>query len=167
MHGHNFQIVQLGQGVYDESIHGADNVKITNPLRRDVVIIPGEGFAVLKFRADNPGIWLLHCHIEWHLQAGLATIFVEAPEEMQKRFTIPSSVVDQCKNLNMKTSGNAAGFSNAVEFMGIEPNLEIYPEHIQVKGAISLAAMVISALIGLIAVLWYSAADLKAVRTIE
>ena len=151
--------MQLGTGVYDESVHGADNMKLKNPIRRDVVIIPGEGFVVLKFRADNPGVWLFHCHIEFHMQAGLATFFVEAPDVMQQRLRLPESVFEQCRNLNMKTSGNAAGFNDTVTFLGIELNLDIYPEHIQVKGVVSLSAMVVSALIGLGAVVWYSAAD--------
>jgi iron transport multicopper oxidase len=31
--------------------------------------------------ADNPGAWFLHCHIDWHLEAGLAIAFAEAPED--------------------------------------------------------------------------------------
>jgi FtsP/CotA-like multicopper oxidase with cupredoxin domain len=58
LHGHQFQIVQLGKGKYDEKIHAKDNGIIANPIRRDVVIIPAEGFAVIHFVADNPGVWL-------------------------------------------------------------------------------------------------------------
>ena len=34
-------------------------------LRRDVVSIPANGWARIRFVADNPGAWLFHCHIEW------------------------------------------------------------------------------------------------------
>ncbi|KAI8844847.1 multicopper oxidase-domain-containing protein [Chytridium lagenaria] len=35
-------------------------------------------YTVIRFVADNPGVWFFHCHIEWHIQAGLAMAFVEA-----------------------------------------------------------------------------------------
>ncbi|KAI2791087.1 hypothetical protein POX_c03942 [Penicillium oxalicum] len=41
---------------------------------RDTVLIPSRGYAVLRFRADNPGIWLFHCHILWHLATGMAML---------------------------------------------------------------------------------------------
>ncbi|KIP07399.1 hypothetical protein PHLGIDRAFT_38701, partial [Phlebiopsis gigantea 11061_1 CR5-6] len=51
------------------------------PIRRDTVQVPpGEGVA-LRVVADNPGAWMFHCHIEWHLEAGLAGTFLEAPRE--------------------------------------------------------------------------------------
>ena len=41
---------------------------------RDTVQIPSRGYAVLRFRADNPGVWLFHCHILWHLATGMAML---------------------------------------------------------------------------------------------
>jgi hypothetical protein len=41
---------------------------------RDTVNIPSRGYAVLRFRADNPGVWLFHCHIPWHLATGMAMV---------------------------------------------------------------------------------------------
>ncbi|KAF5327070.1 hypothetical protein D9619_004661 [Psilocybe cf. subviscida] len=49
-----------------------------NPPRRDVVGVSGST-VIIRFRADNPGPWFLHCHIDWHLEAGLAVVFAEAP----------------------------------------------------------------------------------------
>ena len=34
---------------------------------RDTVQIPTRGYAVLRFRAENPGMWLFHCHVLWYL----------------------------------------------------------------------------------------------------
>lgn len=36
--------------------------------------IPSRGYAVLRFRADNPGVWLFHCHIMWHFATGMAML---------------------------------------------------------------------------------------------
>lgn len=41
---------------------------------RDTVNVPSRGYAVIRFRADNPGVWLLHCHIVWHLATGMAML---------------------------------------------------------------------------------------------
>ncbi|KAK0451148.1 laccase [Desarmillaria tabescens] len=52
-----------------------------NPVRRDVVSIGNAGDNVtIRFTTDNPGPWFLHCHIDWHLEAGLAIVFAEAVE---------------------------------------------------------------------------------------
>lgn len=48
-----------------------------NPPRRDVVLLPGGGYIAIAFKPDNPGAWLVHCHIAWHASAGKLHIFVE------------------------------------------------------------------------------------------
>ncbi|KAK0200606.1 laccase lcc5 [Desarmillaria ectypa] len=70
LHGHTFDVVRsAGSTVY--------NYK--NPVRRDVVNIGNAGDNVtIRFRTDNPGPWFLHCHIDWHLETGLAVVFAEA-----------------------------------------------------------------------------------------
>ena len=40
------------------------------------------GWAKIRFIADNPGVWINHCHIDWHMAAGLINIFIETPFEM-------------------------------------------------------------------------------------
>ena len=46
--------------------------KYDNPPRRDTVMLPHNGFVALAFRPNNPGAWLLHCHIASHASSGLA-----------------------------------------------------------------------------------------------
>jgi FtsP/CotA-like multicopper oxidase with cupredoxin domain len=43
----------------------ADKAKLNfdNPPRRDVAMLPANGWMVIAFQADNPGAWLLHCHV--------------------------------------------------------------------------------------------------------
>lgn len=67
LHGHNFQVVHRSEddaGNYNPDT-ASDPPDI--PMRRDVVLAPPNGNVVIRFRADNPGIWLFHCHLEWHL----------------------------------------------------------------------------------------------------
>ena len=41
-----------------------------NPPKRTTVMVPAGGYSVIRFRADNPGVWLLHCHVMSHLMKG-------------------------------------------------------------------------------------------------
>jgi laccase len=43
---------------------------------RDVISVPAEGWAKIRFVADNPGVWLLHCHMDWHVRAGFLFLFI-------------------------------------------------------------------------------------------
>ncbi|QRV94974.1 Multicopper oxidase [Ceratobasidium sp. AG-Ba] len=72
LHGHVFDVVK--------SLGGSLNY--VNPPRRDVVRVSAPGVTV-RFRTDNPGPWFVHCHIDWHLEAGLALVFAEGPEQMR------------------------------------------------------------------------------------
>lgn len=77
LHGHDFFILGQGTGSYNSS----NLLSLTNPARRDVAMLLGSGYLVLAFKTDNPGAWLMHCHIGWHTNAGLALQFVERPTE--------------------------------------------------------------------------------------
>lgn len=43
-----------------------------NPPRRDTFWVPRRGYTVVRFQADNPGIWMFHCHLLWHQASGMA-----------------------------------------------------------------------------------------------
>jgi len=36
---------------------------------------------VIAFKADNPGYWFLHCHVELHLIDGMGVLIQEYPNE--------------------------------------------------------------------------------------
>lgn len=38
--------------------------------------LQANSYLVLHFVADNPGVWLMHCHIEWHMFVGLNVCWV-------------------------------------------------------------------------------------------
>ncbi|KAG6913477.1 hypothetical protein DXG01_006550 [Tephrocybe rancida] len=74
LHGHAFDVVQSQSGP----------ANYVNPPRRDVVGVgSGGGTVIVRFKTDNPGPWFLHCHIDWHLEAGLAVVFAEAPSDQR------------------------------------------------------------------------------------
>jgi FtsP/CotA-like multicopper oxidase with cupredoxin domain len=63
LHGHSFYV--LGKP-------GALN--LDDPPLKDTVNVPSKGGLVIQWKADNPGKWFFHCHIEWHLATGMARV---------------------------------------------------------------------------------------------
>lgn len=61
LHGHSFEVVEIN----GRPLHGA---------MRDTVLVPGNATVTVAFDAENPGLWFLHCHIMWHLEAGMAAL---------------------------------------------------------------------------------------------
>ncbi|KAJ3269873.1 ferroxidase fet3 [Terramyces sp. JEL0728] len=125
MHGHSFQLVGKGYTPYynETALNPVFNA-LKNPVRRDTVIIPKRGWAVLRFRADNPGVWPFHCHIQWHFATGLAAQLIEAPLQLQKSQTIPQQMKNNCIARGIKITGNAAGYHDNTTFTGLAPPLK-------------------------------------------
>jgi hypothetical protein len=77
-HGHDFAI--LDQCVPDSNTAcdiAKANLTLHNPPRRDVAFLPDGGYLILAFKADNPGVWIMHCHIAFHASSGLAAQIIE------------------------------------------------------------------------------------------
>ncbi|GMF07538.1 unnamed protein product [Ambrosiozyma monospora] len=114
LHGHQFQIIARSDA-YDDPHHynpdKADEIPEI-PSMRDTVIVEGNGYVVLRFVADNPGVWFFHCHLDFHLEQGLAITLVEAPDVLQSQLPIdslPADFLSSCKGSDMPVKGNAAG----------------------------------------------------------
>ncbi|CAF0971129.1 unnamed protein product [Didymodactylos carnosus] len=41
----------------------------------DSFTVPKKGYVAFRFKADNPGPWFFHCHMDWHMSPGLALVF--------------------------------------------------------------------------------------------
>ncbi|KAK5659626.1 hypothetical protein OQA88_830 [Cercophora sp. LCS_1] len=54
-----------------------------NPARRDVTMLPARGWLVIAFKTNNPGAWLMHCHIAWHVSHGLSVDFLERANDFR------------------------------------------------------------------------------------
>ncbi|KAI9230950.1 MAG: Cupredoxin, partial [Piptocephalis tieghemiana] len=80
LHGHDFQVLSWVNSTFYDPIESPKLYNLDNPIRRDTSTVPGPGHTVLRFRADNPGVWAFHCHLEWHLQMGLVANLVEQPK---------------------------------------------------------------------------------------
>ncbi|KAI8581053.1 hypothetical protein K450DRAFT_208114 [Umbelopsis ramanniana AG] len=116
LHGHTFMIVGTGQGTFDPKKHEA-NFNYHNPTRRDVAVLPRKGWIAIRFIADNPGVWALHCHMDWHLEAGLSMQFLSLPDEIMN-LKIPDSTVDLCKDIRYASARHTKGELQKAAFGG-------------------------------------------------
>ncbi|TDL19075.1 laccase [Rickenella mellea] len=94
--GHTFSVIRSA---------GSDQYNYANPVRRDVVNIGGSGDNVtIRFTTDNPGPWFLHCHIDWHLEIGLAIVFSEDTGNVASTNPVPDAWNNLCPIYNNLTS---------------------------------------------------------------
>jgi FtsP/CotA-like multicopper oxidase with cupredoxin domain len=82
LHGHDFSYLGAGSGTFSSS-NSTSLLNFNNPIRRDVAILPADGWLVIAFKTDNPGAWLMHCHIAWHVSMGLSVQFLERKDEIR------------------------------------------------------------------------------------
>ncbi|KAI0360992.1 laccase [Trametes cingulata] len=88
LHGHTFAVVRsAGSSVYNYD----------NPVFRDVVSTgtPGDNVTI-RFQTNNPGPWFLHCHIDFHLEAGFAVVMAEDTPDTKAADPVPQSWSDLC-----------------------------------------------------------------------
>jgi FtsP/CotA-like multicopper oxidase with cupredoxin domain len=60
LHGHEFQVVEI------------DGERFPGAVRDTILVTPGRR-VVVALDANNPGWWALHCHLLYHLEAGMFT----------------------------------------------------------------------------------------------
>ncbi|KAL7936532.1 multicopper oxidase [Trichoderma chlorosporum] len=108
LHGHSFHVLssfradQAKLGSYNPFETSEDDSpghwQREKPLRKDTVSVPRRGHVVLSFVADNPGMWMLHCHMLVHLGTGMATGFqVGVPEDEEHIYGMDESAARLCK----------------------------------------------------------------------
>lgn len=96
LHGFNFHVLAQGFGNYD-AINDSKKFNLVNPQTRNTIAVPVGGWAVIRFQANNPGIWLMHCHLDVHLPWGLATAFeVENGPTPSSTLPPPPADLPQC-----------------------------------------------------------------------
>lgn len=61
LHGHVFQVTAINGDALDGAV-------------RDTVLVMPNSSLTIQFDADNPGVWPLHCHILYHMEAGMFTV---------------------------------------------------------------------------------------------
>jgi iron transport multicopper oxidase len=171
LHGHNFQVISRSkEGEEDDPIvYDPKNPDHNNfpeyPMIRDTAQVNANGFIVLRFKADNPGVWFFHCHVDWHLEQGLAITLVEAPFEMQTTQQIIPNHFDACTLGNISYYGNAAGnHGNSkqewLDLSGENLQHKPLPEGFTTMGYIAMAMCTLVAIFGISSIYKYGIQDI-------
>ncbi|CAH1434971.1 unnamed protein product [Lactuca virosa] len=96
LHGFNFYVLGWGFGNFDKK-KDPKNYNLVDPPYRNTVIVPINGWAAIRFKAHNPGVWFLHCHLERHLTWGMETVFiVKDGKRAQERILPPPRHMPRC-----------------------------------------------------------------------
>ncbi|KAH9061978.1 laccase [Lactarius vividus] len=101
LHGHAFHVVRSA---------GNSSYNFDNPVLRDVVDIGDTGDNVtIRFKADNPGPWFFHCHIDWHLTAGFAVVFAEDVPNVPSTDVTSAAWKELCPEYEEFVASNSSG----------------------------------------------------------
>ncbi|XP_033743268.1 L-ascorbate oxidase-like isoform X2 [Pecten maximus] len=124
IHGHQVHVLKVGYPKYDNSTgriteQNADilcdtpvcnnaswqnsswaggnlpEANLVNPALKDTVLLPRQGYVVVRFKAENPGFWFVHCHMEPHQISGMSLILQEGDGE---QMPTPPSTLPGCNN---------------------------------------------------------------------
>ncbi|KAK2983438.1 hypothetical protein RJ640_010910 [Escallonia rubra] len=93
LHGFNFFVLGQGFGNYNSSTDPS-KFNLVDPVERNTVGVPSGGWVAIRFLADNPGVWFMHCHLEVHTSWGLkmAWIVMDGKGRRQKLPPPPSDL---------------------------------------------------------------------------
>ncbi|KAI5956718.1 FET3 [Candida jiufengensis] len=172
LHGHVFQVIERHQAIDDDqdpvAYNASDHAEWPEyPMIRDTVYVQPQSYMVLRFKADNPGVWLFHCHIEWHLDQGLAIQLIEDPMGIQNSSTqqLTENHKQICSKVGVPIEGNAAG--NSTDYLNLDG------EHLQQKrlptgftprGIVALVFSCLAGILGLVAIAFYGMQDINDVE---
>lgn len=163
LHGHTFQVIQKSKPFPDDDPHSYDENNHDEfpryPLIRDTVTLEANGYIVLRFKAENPGVWIFHCHVDWHLEQGLAAVFIEDPLALQSQQP-PEEFYQNCVNNGVPIAGNAAGnIDDLFDLTGENTQPKPLPTGFTAKGYFALLLSTLVGLFGLWSIIEYGLED--------
>ncbi|GKV47626.1 hypothetical protein SLEP1_g54509 [Rubroshorea leprosula] len=96
LHGFSFYVVGVGLGDFDNEI---DPLKynLVDPPLSNTIIVPANGWLAIRFKANNPGVWHMHCHFDRHMLWGMDAVFiVKNGESPDAKMSLPPSDMPSC-----------------------------------------------------------------------
>uniref|UniRef100_A0A5B7CBD4 Laccase n=1 Tax=Davidia involucrata TaxID=16924 RepID=A0A5B7CBD4_DAVIN len=96
LHGYSFYVVGWGFGNFDKN-RDPLSYNLVDPPIQNTIAVPKNGWAAIRFRASNPGVWLMHCHLERHLTWGMdMTFIVKDGKSPDAKMSPPPPDMPQC-----------------------------------------------------------------------
>ncbi|KAL5789547.1 hypothetical protein ACOSQ2_004435 [Xanthoceras sorbifolium] len=88
LHGYNFFVVGQGLGNFDPKKDPA-SFNLVDPVERNTVGVPVAGWVAVRFLANNPGVWFMHCHLEVHASWGLEMVWIVLDGKLPDQTLLP------------------------------------------------------------------------------
>ncbi|KAK8941524.1 hypothetical protein KSP40_PGU016440 [Platanthera guangdongensis] len=89
LHGHDFWVLGFGLGKFDPDVDPM-SYNLIDPILKNTVAVHPYGWTALQFRADKPGFWAFHCHMEPHFFIGMEAVFEVGADRINK---LPSYIM--------------------------------------------------------------------------
>ncbi|KAJ0978855.1 hypothetical protein J5N97_014329 [Dioscorea zingiberensis] len=93
LHGQSFYVVGRGFGNFDKE-KDPQGYNLVDPPLENTVGVPKNGWAAVRFKAKNPGVWFMHCHLDRHSSWGMNTVFI-----VKNGATLDSQILPPPKNM--------------------------------------------------------------------
>ncbi|KAM1242493.1 hypothetical protein ACFX2G_034840 [Malus domestica] len=75
LHGFRFYVIGAGLGNFD-NVTDPLTYNLIDPPEVNTFSVPKDGWATIRFIANNPGVWFMHCHFDRHMSWGMGTVFI-------------------------------------------------------------------------------------------
>ncbi|XP_075651316.1 laccase-15-like [Castanea sativa] len=75
LHGFSFYLVGTGYGNFNAT-SSPSTYNLNDPPEVNTIGVPKNGWATIRFFANNPGVWFMHCHLERHASWGMDTVLI-------------------------------------------------------------------------------------------
>ncbi|KAG4941527.1 hypothetical protein JHK87_045398 [Glycine soja] len=95
LHGTSFFAVGYGFGNFDKH-KDRKTYNLIDPPLMNTILVPKNGWASIRYRASNPGVWFVHCHLDRHLSWGMETVFIVTNGEGDAEILPPPPDMPQC-----------------------------------------------------------------------
>ncbi|VFR00328.1 unnamed protein product [Cuscuta campestris] len=76
LHGFSFYVVGSDVGNFDKDKDPLTKYNLVDPPLMNTIAVPRNAWTAIRFKADNPGVWFMHCHLERHTTWGMEMTFI-------------------------------------------------------------------------------------------
>ena len=91
-------------GVRNNGMHPFVTNKFILP--KDVIQVPNNGYVIIRTHLDNPGTWIFHCHIDFHLSIGMGLGILDLLMKIKVNNHILVQQIGDFENWNILNSNN-------------------------------------------------------------
>ncbi|XP_068304464.1 laccase-15-like [Pyrus communis] len=96
LHGFSFYVVGWGLGNFDKDKDPL-TYNLVDPPLQNTIAVPVNGWTTIRFKADNPGVWFMHCHLDRHMSWGMdMTFIVKNGKDLQAQILPPPQGMPPC-----------------------------------------------------------------------